>query len=293
MVEREQIEEIINSILNQDITETDKCSSSSSGSGGGKKKPKKKPSKSKPKELFEKFDKKNFQEEEYPYWQEAQAHPHRIGWDWKSPRGTLQKIQHDLQWSEINKYDFSDFEIMRRWSTDIFRHLNSYLFGKEDCDGRQWTGKDTISFGGDEVSLKQCADMLSKAIDKSPRLQENCVTYKLCPTDVLEKMEIGEAGKFDGFQSTSFNYTVCTKALQDQVGGWLKDGNGYRGSNRAMVRYYNMKGTKGVNIGESVSCHDWQSEWLLDKNQPFVLVGKGMVDYDGQEIMTYDVLVYD
>lgn len=146
---------------------------------------------------------------------------------------------------------------------------------------------------GKEYTLKQSSDMLSKAINKSPKLQEPCVTYKLCPLDELEQMEIGDSSSFKGFQSTSFNYTVPTKAIQDQVGGWVKKGDRLGGSNRGLVRFFHQEGGTGMVIDETVRCHDWQSELLINKGQKYVLVGRGMVDIGGQEYYTHDVLLYD
>ena len=287
VVSKEQIEQILNNIINQDITETDKC-----GSGGGKKKPKNKPKAKTPKQLFEEFDKKNFSKEEYSDSQNPHPIYDEMDFDervdflqnWDSPQGRLQKIQSDLQYNR----DYSNFDKMLavRWSTDLFIKLNSYLFDKPDKFGNKYTGDDrAITYDGEMYSVKEVSDFLSKVIDKSPRLQESCVTYRWGPVDELMNMELGEGGTFKGFQSTSWNYTVATTSLQEQTGGWMKD-------NRGMVRYHNMEGTKGMVIDESVNCDDWQSEWLIDKGQKYVLVGKGMVDYDGEEIMTYDVLVY-
>lgn len=135
MVSREQIEQILNNVLKQDITETDKCgggSSSSGSSGGGKKKPKKKPKGKTPKQLLEEFDEKNFSKEEYSSSQNA--HPTgRIDYDWESPQGRLQRIQSELQ-EDINYTDL-DKDVAHGWSTSLFLGLNCYLYDKADVDG--------------------------------------------------------------------------------------------------------------------------------------------------------------
>lgn len=280
MVSKEQIESILNHIIN-DPTETDKCGSGNSGSGGGKKNPKKKPSKKKPKtpkQIFEEFDAKKFAKEEYT--NEAYAHPDKIDLDWESPQGRLQGIQSDAQWD--TDYTFEEESVAYEWSTSLFIPLNSYLFNKPDLFGEMHYGDEV--YNGDKLS--DLSNRLSGVIDKSPRAKEDFVSYRWGPVDDLLGMEVGEGGTFKGFQSTSFNYSVAQKSLQEQVGGWFKN-------NRGMVRYHNMKGSKGMVIDNSVRCKDWQSEWLLDKGQKFVLVGKGLVDYNGEKIMTYDVVVYD
>ena len=292
MVSKEQIEEILNNIINPNLeTETDKCGGgSSSGSGGGsKKKPKKKPKKSnKPK--LEDFDEKNFTQEEYTSSQNAHPSYSDIDYDWESPQGKLQRIQSELQ-EDIN-YTHEDDVVAHSWSTNLFYHLNCYLYDKADKHGTRWGASDEGAYDWDndkEYTLKQSSGMLSKAIQKSPKSQDAFVTYKFGPVDEFLDMEVGDTGAFKGFNSTSFNYSVPQNALKKQVGGWFRDG----GSNRAMIRFFNPKGTTGMVIDETVKCHDWQSEWLLDKGQKYMLVGKGPVTIDGEEVYTYDVLLYD
>ena len=225
-----------------------------------------------------------FDENENPHPDFKNMTSHEI-YAWESPQGRLQKIQSDLQ-SDIGYSDY-EYDIASFWSTRLYEVLNPYLTDEDGSFARLgYDDEYEVYTDLEAYTLKDASNILTEAIDKSPRLQESAVTYRWGNiSDLLDK-EIGEYGTFKAFQSTSFNYSVATHAFKD---GIMK---GLKSNDRGVIRFFNPAGTKGMVIDETVYAHDWQSEWLLDKGQKYVLVGKGMVDYDGEEIMTYDVLLY-
>lgn len=243
-----------------------------------------------------KFNEKEFASEEYNLNQNPHPSEDEINMHWSSPQGRLQKIQSDLQ-KEVD-YSNEDIEVTKSWSVSLFIPLNNFLYNGEvdystgvtvrDDSYNPDDFEDTFEYLDKAVhtySVEESSDLLSNVIKKSPALQENAVTYRYGPVDDLRDMEVGDKGSFKGFTSTSFNYTVATNALKKQVCGWCED-------DRAVIRVFNPQGTKGVIVDGTLQAKDWQSEWLLDKNQKYVLVGKGMVDYDGDEVYTYDILLY-
>lgn len=258
MVSKETIEQILSNII--DLTDAEKCN---------------KPNYKAPNERAEIFNEKDFAEEFYE--DEDYAHPNVIDYGWESPQGMIQWKQSELQ--ENVNYTHDELDIAQEWSTSLFLQLNRWLFKGEG------KGSDRYDYN-DDYTLKKASDILSKAIQKSPKLQESVVTYRYGPLGDLSNMEVGEHGTFDGYQSTSFNYTVALKALKKQVCGWCK-------GNRGMIRVFNPKGTTGMVIDDTVSANDWQSEWLLDKGQKYVVVGKGDVNIGGEMVTTIDVLLYD
>ena len=285
MVNKEIINEVIQSVIEGSILETVKC----------------RPGYKSPSVRASEFNQKNFKGEEYEDNQNAHPHYDDMDYYWDSPQGRLQKIQSDLQskmnnftyenpeWSGVDanpevakdNYTYEEIDIINQWATYSYDSINGYLYSDYP------SGDSEIDTDIEVYTVKDAVDILSRAINKSPRLQENAVTYRYGRVNELEQMEVGDWGKFDGFVSTSFNYTVATHAFKEQVQKYSDT------SNRGVIRLFNPQGTKGVVVDDTVYSHDYQSEWLLDKGQKYVLVNKGMVDYDGEEVMTYDILLYD
>lgn len=286
MVHKDAIEKIINNILVKSDEFTYKC-------------PKGYVS---PKRLLERFQKnhENFREEEYTSDQDYLAeHPDEIlGWD--SPVGQLQQLQEDLQ-KNIN-YEHWDMKVIQNYVTSTFLEVNKYLnksqnwlqetfYPKYDDEGNEYYEEDydylqheiylgnpwTNINNGEPmlVSVPEYSEMLSKAIDRSPRLAQDTVFYRWgeFPSD----LKTGDKGVFKGFTSTSYNKTVAENIQQGAGSHWMDN-------NRKMIRIFAPKGTKGVVPTEELLCDDWQSEFLLDKNQKYIVVNN---DDDVVDILLY------
>lgn len=122
-----------------------------------------------------------------------------------------------------------------------------------------------------DCTLKQWSNEISDMIEKSPRVQEDCIAWRLGRLPVDSKgnpVDEGQHGKYKGFIGLTYNKKLIEKGsmLKDEA-GWTTDEYGKTKKTRYKIRYIVPKGTKGVVLGESVDNDGWQNELLLDKNQ--------------------------
>lgn len=227
-----------------------------------------------------------------------------------SPQGYLQRTQEDLQ-KTVN-YTSLEMGAMEDYATCSFIPLNHWLNGGElpttysevqelaittgvmgylqGEDGNfihddttkgefvmavhNFTGK----WGSSEhtyvdLTMPQEDKLISRAIQKTPPLQQDTVlyTYRELPLD----LKVGDHGVIKGYGSTSFNPYVIDDIMEG--GAWVQ-----REKNRRLkCKVYAPKGTQGVVLGDTTVGHiAWQSEWLLNKNQRYFVHS---IDYDKME----------
>ena len=108
--------------------------------------------------------------------------------------------------------------------------------------------------------------VMDNLIDKSPPLQENTVLYRNGPFDL--NLKVGETGKWKSYTSTSFNSYVARKGLSEDTQGELRWAN----STRFQIKIYAPKGTKGVVPYDGNGCEDFQSEFLIGRNQKYIVL---------------------
>lgn len=247
-----------------------------------------------------------FQEERYD------SDPNRI----PSPQGHFQRMQEQLQ--EDVEYDAFEQATLEDYQTNSFIPLGYYL-----NDGLMPTTKNEMrqlgfTFGGyiqnedgdflygdraDEkgvfvvpvhyypdgrengnheyitLSMAEEDKHISSAIQKSPPLQQDTVlySYRELPLDIKE----GNHGVIKNYGSCSFNEHVC-EDIRDN-GEWVQGEK----DRRYMCKIYAMKGTQGVVLNERITdLPPWQSEWLLNKNQRYIVWSKNDDD------MTAEIILY-
>ena len=235
--------------------------------------------------------KENFVTETYGYGVDSRTIP--------SPVGRLQQIQADLQ--EEIYYESLERGVLRDYSTNSFIPLSLMLNGVPDWeDICRFIGYDfgngfvmpVLDFDKDndpnyegspwvDMSMPQESKMLSQAIDKSPRVQSDCIVFRYgeLPLDI----PVGGHGTFKNFLSTSYNPYVAFEDIPNG-GTWVQ------GSHAKQTRYKLtinvMKGTKGIVLNRHTGCPDWQSELLLDKNQRYIVLSRDDTN------MTAEILLY-
>lgn len=238
------------------------------------------------------FDPNNFMEER---WSE---NPEKI----PSPQGTLQRVQEELQGSinytnlekgALGDYKTNSFLPLNYWlnggklptnERELERleweiGFHGYMRGE---DGELLIGDDdnakgelvmpvhnyTVSWENREgheyvdLSMPQEDELIKRAIDKSPKLQQDTVlySYRELPLDLKE----GDHGVIKGYGSTSFNPYVIDDIMNN--GQWVQG----QKDRRLRCKIYAPKGTDGIVLNRQVSGSlAWQSEWLLNKNQRY------------------------
>ena len=94
-------------------------------------------------------------------------------------------------------------------------------------------------------------------------------------------MKVGDHSAIKGFGSCSYNPYVIDDI--EQGGPWVQGEK----NRRYKVKVYAMKGTKGIVLNDhSSGIPPWQSEWLLDKGQKYVVWSKNDND------MTAEIILY-
>lgn len=207
-----------------------------------------------------------------------------------SPIGRLQKIQEDLQ-DKIN-YTNVDKGMAEYWSFGGSMDINLSLllekqpdkmkFSEVEKESYSMDRKDPYKIEGwdehhpedldkdvDEVGWypmfkkREIIKFMDELIEKSPRLQENCVMYRCgsLPTG----LKVGDYGVLDCFSSCTFNPYVAEKAIRKMP--WVK-------KKRYNIRIFAPQGTKGFVPYEGLDCEDWQSEWVLPRGQRFILLNR-------------------
>lgn len=238
---------------------------------------------------YYKEHKDNFVSDTYPTGADTESLP--------SPVGRLQQIQADLQ----EQIDYKSLErgVLHDYSTNSFialgMMLNNVPNWMDECDFLTHYISDNGDFmlpvldspnndgRGDwhSMSVQEESDRISKVIDKSPRVQEDCIVYRYgeLPLDI----EVGGHGTFKSFTSTSYNPYIAFDNIPNG-GTWVQ------GSHEQEVRYkmriFTPSGTKGVVLNEHTGCMDWQSELLLDKGQRYIVLARN------DKEKTADILLY-
>ena len=195
-----------------------------------------------------------------------------------SPVGELQQKQEELQ-SNVD-YTYEDKCVLNYYGNSSFGLINDYLWDNLylnnlifDINGNP-IKKDLFLYAGDEVihkSIPEQVKILSNIIDKSPRLQKDSILYRAGHWS--PGMKPGEHGTLKGFSSTSFNQEVS------------KEWKTFK-EDKYLMRIYAPKGTRGVVLTEDNSLADWQSEFLLDKNQKYIVLSQDDAN------KTVDILLY-
>ena len=247
----------------------------------------------------------NFKGETYDYG----VNPNQL----PSPQGELQRIQEELQ--ENVDYDEYETGTLYGYQTNNYIELGIWLntgqmpttpneadeiFGTFaqgymlDENG-EYMGRDrgdevgtyhtTIPYGlrsGDshriDVTLEDQDRYLTSAIDKSPPLQQDTVlySYRELPADI----QVGDHGTFRGYSSCSYNPFVIESI--EKSGGWVQGEK----DRRYKVKVYAPFGTKGLVVGDTTSTNwSWQSEWLLGKNQRYIVWSKNDFDRTAEIIL--------
>lgn len=254
------------------------------------------------KQRFENFNPKDFSKEKYSSDQDVKGD--------RSPIGEIQRRQGDAQ-KDID-YTITDKMVSSLYQFHLFNDLNSYLnkvtfedmFGnkhrvgeydiefisKFSDDHSEYLGmemvKTPVTYGLmiddvlTEKTIPELGDMLSEAIDKSPRLLEPTLLYRF---GHFEKgMKAGDTGKFDAFLSATFNEYVARKGIKNM--NYLKLAESRK--SRYQMRIYAPKGTKGMVLNRYNGCDDFQSEFLIDKGQKYIVLNVN------DKKKTVDILLY-
>ena len=232
--------------------------------------------------------KDDFRSEEYPTGVDTETLP--------SPVGRLQQQQADLQ--EDIYYESLERGALHDYSTDSFIPLGLMLNNVPNWQDKCGFIRHIINDKGEfimpvldedynngkgrwyNMRITDESDLISQAIDKSPRVVEDCIVYRYgeLPMDI----GVGGHGKFNSFTSTSYNEYIAFKDIPTG-GTWLSSADKAK---RYKMRIFTPTGTKGVVLNEHTGCRDWQSELLLDKGQRYIVLAR---DDDN---MTADILLY-
>lgn len=236
---------------------------------------------------FIKKDKENYQQEEYSPDQD----PNNLkGEDYfVSPVGKLQKIQEDLQLREKDNLDWFERKSIEEYGASTFIPVNDYLYQKENYEKAVYPVKEDGTYDyehpledyylgnpyGDPrlATVPELIDLMDKAIEKMPPLQYDTCVYRW--GEFPDDLKTGDKGVFKGYTSTSFNPYVAEEDIKRVGNGkWMKD-------NRKVMRIWCPAGTKGcVMDSNTFLTNDWQSEWLIGRNQKYIVVSnsKDVVD---------------
>ncbi len=253
------------------------------------------------------FDPDNFIEEVYYDGTEKNRIP--------SPQGHLQRTQEELQ----KNVNYTNLEIgtMHDYQTNSYIALNYWLNGGELPTNRRspmmmdigfWMGYirgedgELISGEGEgefvmavhnytggwrskegheyiDLSIPQEDELLHRAIDKTPPLQQDTVLYRY--GELPDGLSVGSHSVIKGYGSTSFNDYVPQDIMNN--GAWVQEEK----DRRFNIKVYAPKGTKGVVFNrESSGLPAWQSEFLLDKGQRYFVHS---IDYEN---MTAEIVLY-
>lgn len=246
---------------------------------------------------YARFNAKDFKEDTFPA--DKRKDP--------SPIGRLQKIQEDLQedidyeWIEegtLFMYTLRNFWEINAWNNKSKYHKNwkSLIYESDyeryDVDplnpldykvkvtltDRLKTHKYVEPKTKEEktLTIPEEADIMEKMIDKSPPLQENTILWRFGHWDV--GLKAGDTGKWNSFTSTSFNSYVAKKRIKTMQFSPSED--------RYQIKIYTPQGTKGIVPCENTNCEDFQSEFLLQKGQKYIVLN---VDDDNR---TAEILLY-
>ena len=103
-----------------------------------------------------------------------------------SPSGVLQSKQEELQ-REVD-YTSEDRSVLYGYTTDQYDEVNAYLWDtivrnspmptKVEKNDSVYLESDETNVGYIEMTIGDFSEKLTNIIDKSPRLQENCVLYR-------------------------------------------------------------------------------------------------------------------
>ena len=206
-----------------------------------------------------------------------------------SPIGRLQGIQERLQ----SRIDYEPLEkgVVHAYATNDFGPMNEYIYKKPGWDTykpfrmgvldkegnfevKPVLGKD----GWESLTVPEEIKLLDKTIEKSPPLQEDSILYRY--GSLPEGIQVGDHSKMEGYMSTSFNEYVAFDNIPN--GGTWKMSH----DKRYRMRIYAPKGTKGVVPCNDLECMDWQSEFLIGRNQKFIVLNMD------EESRTADILLY-
>lgn len=259
-----------------------------------------------------KENKDNFQEESYDKGDDpTNTRP--------SPKGFLQKTQQELQKS-IN-YKSDEKGAIEGYNTVMFTPLKEYLeYGMilkdlediylDDVEARSiWDEKtdkyyellplrdkhnseNPQDWETKNVRVEKHIQLIDDAIDKSPVLQQDTVFYRWGRLDEKspfdEDFDIeydeytgeGDHGIFNGFTGLTYNENVAK-----DLPSYARWGN-QNYVNRYQIKVYAPKGTKGITLDPNCGGKEWQSEFLLKRNQKFVVLSRD------DENMTAEILLY-
>lgn len=249
----------------------------------------------------------NFANETYDYGDNPNQLP--------SPQGHLQRIQEelqedveytDLETGTIYGYQTNNYIELGIWLNtgqmpktpneirEVFGGLatgymldeNGNYMNRWERGDEQGTYHSTILSGLREddttpvrMTLEDQDKHLTSAINKTPPLQQDTVlySYRELPADI----QVGDHGTFRGYSSCTYNPFVVDDIKQG--GPWVVGEE----NRRYKVKIYAPFGTKGMVVGETTSTNlTWQSEWLLGKNQRYIVWSKNDND------MTAEIILY-
>ncbi len=224
-----------------------------------------------------------------------------------SPTGHLFNEQEHLQHN--TDYTSSEKEYLKRYSEDIFSQISYYNNGVlDEMDEQGIYDEDyhwVIPFGSEEkvwqllistyddgkfldanyVDFEEICSHIDSSIDKSPSLQEDSVIYRYgrLPVD-KDGIPVGVDGHgtFRSYTSTTYNSNLV---FNDEA--FLRNNNWIEKKDlRYNLTIYAPKGTKGVVLGDSVDCNDWQNELLLGRGQRCIVLSRD------DENRTAEILLY-
>ena len=149
-------------------------------------------------------------------------------------------------------------EIVSKWN-EQYSHLED-VKNMTPRDWKQFYKECGVPY---ELSMKDWSDHISQLIKDSPRIQTDCIAWRL--GELPEGIGVGETGEFKGFTGLTYNKEL----IQD--GSYLKEGSGWMSGNRYEIKVIIPHGTEGVVLGDSVDCDYFQNELLLNRNQKFIV----------------------
>ena len=204
-----------------------------------------------------------------------------------SPPGHLFSEQEEAQ-KDVD-YDYEETYMLKKYGRTHFKAFQAFRNGdtkrtlkhlkkleKEENDAMVVEGGDRNNVNdwrikvrnGNEVDwipVSDAIDLVDSAVNKSPGLKQDTKLYGYArlPTDANgNPVGVGKTGTYKGLRGMSYNQNlVHNPDAFLQKNGWVNPDTRYN------ITYICLKGTKGVNLGRSVHCDNWQNERLMGSGQ--------------------------
>ena len=222
------------------------------------------------------FDEKNYVTETYSSNEDSHGK--------SSPIGKLQQEQEDLQ-ASID-YDGLDRAVLGDYGLSSFIPINKYLNQAEgwenevyytdengdydpEYDEKTRTLNVRYSDNSDDYDMEYLSvfeeiSALNNVIDKSPRLKQDTVLYRYGHFE--EGGTPNQHGVLKGFSSATYNEYVASDSIRKYPFA--------KSENRYMMKIYAPKGTKGVVLDNNLTGRDFQSEFLIGRNQRYIILNQ-------------------